>query len=505
MEILGTFIGKFIFLFILWKLIFGRKKEESKRQIYQHDKYPETGKTLNGDSYNFETEKKKIESVKEPKKELSKTLNNPKITPKEEVKLDNIQQNIFNKIEKDKKNIFIQGQAGTGKSTFIKYLKENSDKKIVIACPTAVAAINIGGSTIHSIFQIPPKDFIILDSLELKRKPSQILKNADLLIIDEVSMVRPDMLDAIDFLSKKARNSKKPFGGMQIILIGDLCQLPPVITRNVYGIFQKEYGYMETYFFDAKSYKDGNFENVEFKKVYRQEDLDLLKHLENIRKNFEIYDTVEYFNSAKIRDENILKTAITITPKRAVAEYINNSRLSSLNGDAKTYSCFTSGKFAESDYPAPGALTLKKGALIMFNKNNSPSWINGSSGIIEKLGDNEIDVKLSNGNIVSVKREEWKKFEYEHNLEENKIKEKEIGSFRQFPLQLGYALTIHKAQGKTLDKVIIELDKTGAFAHGQMYVALSRTRKFSDMHIKYNIDETDIILDKRVLTFLEKE
>ncbi len=417
--------------------------------------------------------------------------------------LDEIQQNIFNTIKTTNNNIFIHGQAGTGKSTFIQYLKNHLEKRIKIVCPTAVAAINIGGVTVHSLFYLPTNDFCIINKLQLTRKTQEVLIKTDLLIIDEVSMIRPDILDAIDYLSKKARRNREPFGGLQILLIGDLLQLPPVIKSSVYDIFKQKYGYKESYFFDSDSYKNANFQRFELTKVYRQSDINLLQNLMNIRNYKNIEETIKFFNSCKIDDINILKKSITITPYNKVAEYINQQKLEELKTKSFTYKATIMGSFNdEKSYPAPENLILKKGALIIFNKNNYPAWINGSSGIIEELNEDGIKVRiLKNNSIVIVSREAWKKFSYEHDKRIDEIIEQETGSFIQFPLQLGYALTIHKAQGKTLDKVILDIDR-GAFAHGQLYVALSRTRTKVDMHIKKELFESDIILDERVMNFL---
>jgi len=425
--------------------------------------------------------------------------------PDIDYELDDVQQELFNTVENTNTNLFIQGQAGTGKSTFINYLKKHSDKRIRIVCPTAIAAINIGGSTIHSLFNLPLSDFFMFDELlkEPRRKLKSILNKTDLLIIDEVSMVRPDMLDAIDLLSRQARGRDEPFGGLQMLLVGDLCQLPPVIKSNAYHVFKEAYGHRIPYFFDANAYKTGIFEKIELTKVYRQSDKELLKNLIKIRENKDVDEAIEYFNTCKIADDEVLNTAMTITPYRQVAENINQRRLGELDSPVRNYVCQTKGTFDDSkDSPAPRVLTLKKGALVIFNKNNSPSWINGTSGIIEKLEDDVVTVKiLKTGETASVKREEWKSYQYDYDRETGSVVEKEIGSFIQFPLQLGYALTIHKAQGKTLDKVIIDINR-GAFAHGQLYVALSRTRKKSDINIPKKLDVADVIMDKRVIEFI---
>lgn len=417
--------------------------------------------------------------------------------------LDDVQQDLFDAIETTQSNFFIQGQAGTGKSTFVQYLKDHSSKRLRAVCPTAIAALNVGGVTIHSLFQFPFSDFFILENLEVKRKTSQILKKTDMLIIDEVSMVRPDMLDAIEMIARKARKNDAPFGGLQILLIGDLCQLPPVITSGVRHVFEREYGHKEAYFFDAAAYSEGGFRKVELTNVYRQNDLELLHYLGKIRQDDDIEEAVAYFNTAKIADMAIVKTALTITPYRRVADGINTARLEALQTPARTYPCAVTGQFDndKAETPAPRLLTLKVGALIIFNRNISPECINGTSGTVAGLEDDVISVRLRNGKTVPVARETWQKFAYEYSRDTGKVEEKEVGKFTQFPLQLGYALTIHKAQGKTLDKVIIDMDR-GTFAHGQLYVALSRTRAKADMHILKRVDESDVILDRRVVEFL---
>lgn len=419
--------------------------------------------------------------------------------------LNLVQRKLFDKIEHTHNNIFIQGQAGTGKSTFIKYLKKHSKKRIRIVAPTAIAALNIEGATIHSMFTLPLSDFLILREVmsSRRRKLKSILKKTDILIIDEVSMLRPDILDAIEALCCQARGNLALFGGLQIILIGDLCQLPPIIKYGAESAFKQEYGTTEPYFFDAKSYQKGAFEKIELTEVYRQNDYELLNYLQNLRNDENIPETITYFNRAENYPPDFTSTAITITPYRAVADNINRRRLAELQTQEKSYEARLAGSFEKmQDTPSPKTLTLKEGALVIFNKNNYPDYINGTSGIVEKLEDRFIIVRcLQDNKFITVRREEWKSFAYDVNDETGEVTEKETGSFIQYPLQLGYALTIHKAQGKTLDRVIIDIDR-GAFAHGQLYVALSRTRKKEDMYIKCSLSEDDIIFSPRVKSFL---
>ncbi len=413
--------------------------------------------------------------------------------------LNEIQTSAFNTIEYTNSNLLILGPAGTGKSTFVNFLKSASKKRIVCACPTAVSALNVGGQTIHSLFQIQPRDFIMPEMLKLKAKPRNILNATDVLIIDEISMVAPDLLDAIDILARYARRNNEPFGGIQVVAIGDLFQLPPVITRDAMRYYQDEYNYSNAYFFDSHVYSRANFLKYNFDFVYRQNDTELLENLNKLRNNQ--VSALNFFNSCNISDEERRKNAVVITPFRAVAERINATRLAQIPETEVSYNGVLSGTFSERDVPAPLDLTLKVGALVVFVKN-SDKWHNGSMGIVRSLSGREIIVQLLSDSreVVSVKPDKWQKIEYSRD-ENDRLVENEVGSYKQFPLNLGYAMTIHKAQGKTLDTVVVDVSR-GCFAHGQTYVALSRTRKSSDMHIASPLSARDVIFDKRVLEFV---
>lgn len=413
--------------------------------------------------------------------------------------LSDTQMAAFNTIERTGSNLLILGQAGTGKSTFVNYLKSASRKRIICACPTAVSALNVGGQTIHSLFQIQPRDFIMPELLKLKAKPRNILTAADVLIIDEISMVAPDLLDAIDILARSARRNNEPFGGLQVVAIGDMFQLPPVITRDAMEYYRAEYGHDNAYFFDANVYRRANFVRYDFDLVYRQNDVELLENLRRLRNND--ISALGFFNACHIDDDARRENAVIITPFRAVAERINATRLAQINAPEITYAGEISGTFSERDVPAPMNLTLKVGALVVFVKNGD-KWHNGSMGIVRNLSAREIVVELLNTthDVVSVRPEKWQKIEYSRD-ENDRLVENEVGSFKQFPLNLGYAMTIHKAQGKTLDSVIVDISR-GAFAHGQTYVALSRTRNASDMHIASPLRPRDVIFDNRVLDFV---
>ncbi len=416
--------------------------------------------------------------------------------------LNDIQLEAFNAIEHTYSNILILGQAGTGKSTFVNYLKSVSKKRVICACPTAVSALNVGGQTIHSLFQIQPRDFIMPELLKLKAKPRNILNSADILVIDEISMVAPDLLDAIDILARMARHNNNPFGGLQVVAIGDLFQLPPVITRDAMDYYLQAYEHENAYFFDSNVFKRANFLRYDFDLVYRQSDSVLLDNLKKLRNND--LTALEFFNHCAIEDEERRKNAVLITPFRAVAERINANRLAEIDAPEILYRGDLSGNFQEKDVPAPMELILKVGALVVFVKNGD-KWHNGSMGIVRNLGAKEIQVELLNlsHDIVTVKPEKWSKIEYVRD-ENDRLMENEIGSFKQFPLNLGYAMTIHKAQGKTLDNVVVDISR-GAFAHGQTYVALSRTRSAKDIHIMSPLRNRDVIFDNRVIDFINEK
>ncbi|MDR0727107.1 MAG: AAA family ATPase [Rickettsiales bacterium] len=421
--------------------------------------------------------------------------------------LNESQLTAFENIEHGNSNMLILGQAGTGKSTFVNYLKSASSRRIICACPTAVSALNIGGQTIHSLFQIQPRDFIMPEFLKLRAKPRNILFAADILIIDEISMVSPDLLDAMDILARQARRNNEPFGGLQVVAIGDLFQLPPVITRDAQQYYKEAYEHANAYFFDSHVYKRSHFKKANFDLVYRQNDAPLLENLVRWRNN-DAEGALEFFNNCKIEDPVQRANAVIITPFRAVSERINTERLSQINAPEVLYRGELSGNFNEKDVPSPLELVLKVGALVMFTRNvreYGDGCLNGAMGLVLELGAREIKLKLLNAkqDIVTIKPEKWQKIEYATDAETLKLTEVETGSYKQFPLSLGYAMTIHKAQGKTLDAVVVDISR-GAFAHGQTYVALSRTRQASDMHIASPLRARDVIFDERVLEFVNE-
>lgn len=412
----------------------------------------------------------------------------------EKIILGEEQKKILDFIQNNNDNILIMGAAGTGKSTLAKQIRETV-RNICVVSPTGIAALNIQGSTIHSLFKLPPKDF--LNKKQFSK--ISIIENINTLLIDEISMVRPDVLDVIDTICKKSKKDSSPFGGIRIIAIGDLCQLPPIIKKCVAPIFKKKYKYETAYFFDAPSYKKGKFKKFTLTKTYRQQDDDLLTHLNNIRVKKESAKAIDFFNKCSVTSENEIPNATIISPYKKIVETYNNSKLNELNTKEMTYSAVVSGIIEED--PAPRTLRLKENALVMFTCNNHPLWVNGTTGIIEELTENNISIKLFDGRNITIQRYTWKNYEYLKNGKT--VTQKEIGSFSQFPLQIGYAITVHKSQGKTLDSIIFDKGR-GMFAPGQLYVALSRIRKTEDLHILRPIKEKDIIIDSRVIKFMNK-
>lgn len=410
----------------------------------------------------------------------------------------------FHLAENTNKNIFITGRAGTGKSTFLEYFKKHTQKKVVFLSPTGVAALNIGGETIHSFFRFKPD----ISSDKIKKVPGKradIYKNLDIIVIDEISMVRADLLDYVDkFLRLNVKN--EVFGGIQMLFIGDLYQLPPVVTSNEKQLFKTIY--KSPYFFDSISFKESDFEFLEFEKVYRQQDKEFIEILNSIRNKTASEKEINLINS---RVKNVFKDEkymVWLTPYNAKTSIINEKKLHDLKEKIYTFHAETGGNFQKDSYPTDEALAISKGAQVMFLNNNPEYlWVNGTIGIVEdiiKRKDDEnssILVRLKSGELVEVERHKWEIFHYEFDEVKQKIKTKTVGYFKQFPLKLAWAVTIHKSQGKTYDKVVLDIDR-GTFAPGQLYVALSRCRSLDGLSLAKPIKLSHILQDWRVTKFL---
>lgn len=406
-------------------------------------------------------------------------------------------------------NVFLSGKAGTGKTTFLKQLKQAAPKRMVVAAPTGVAAINAGGVTLHSLFQLPFAPFVygskMKDGVEIRREKLRLIRTLDLLVIDEISMVRADLLDAIDAVLRATRRSQKPFGGVQLLLIGDLQQLPPVVTDADYQLLQEHYNTF--YFFGSKALAQTTYVGIELKKFYRQRDRMFISLLEKVRLGISDADTLATLNSRYKPDFDPpeRKGYIHLTTHNSFADQQNERKLNALQGKARAYECRVEGEFPENSYPAAKTLLLKEGAQVMFLKNDMAQekrYFNGKIGHVVKLDDDAVTVRCTDDNIeVEISYEEWTNAHFVVDKSTNEITEHVDGVFRQIPLRLAWAITIHKSQGLTFDHAII--DAQAAFAHGQTYVALSRCRTFEGMVLCSQLTPSAFVTDQQVRRFIE--
>lgn len=410
-------------------------------------------------------------------------------------------------ITETNENIFLTGKAGTGKTTFLKYLKENSTKNIVVAAPTGVAAINAGGVTLHSLFQLPFHPFLptknnqeeLLGKIRFNKQRLQLLRKLELLVIDEISMVRCDVMDAIDTILKHARrNYQLPFGGVQLLCIGDLHQLPPVAQNQEWGILS-EY-YESPFFFDSLAIKEQSPLLIELDKIYRQKEDSFVRLLNKVRNNHMDADDFEDLHLRydptfrPERDEHY----ITLTSHNKKADQINEQELYKLNSPAFHYKGLVENDFPENMYPVEFELSLKEGAQVMFLKNDliQKRYYNGKIGIIKELTKEKIIVDCD-GTEIEVGKETWENSRYTLNRTDGKLEQEILGSFTQYPLRLAWAITIHKSQGLTFDKVMI--DAGAAFSSGQVYVALSRCTSLNGIVLLSKIEPAAIYSNENVI------
>ena len=414
-------------------------------------------------------------------------------------------------IEKTDRNLFITGKAGTGKTTFLHKIKQESLKRMVIVAPTGVAAINAKGVTIHSFFQMPFGPILPnqIANTNQQRKFSKtkidIIKSLDLIIIDEISMVRADLLDGIDQVMRRYKNRNKVFGGAQILMIGDLQQLAPVVRPNEWSLLQPHYN--TVYFFSAKAYLEANVVSIELKHIYRQKNERFIKILNEIRTDTLSNESAEILNKnynpsfSPTKEEGY----ITLTTHNNRANLINDSELNKLKIKSAFFKAEISGKFSENAYPNAERLELKVGAQVMFIKNDSSTdkrYYNGKIGLITAISKESVTVQCPNEiDEIVTEKETWSNINYAINEETKAIKEEMIGAFSQIPLRLAWAITIHKSQGLTFEKAII--DAEASFAHGQTYVALSRCTSLDGLVLKTPITSSAIINDRTVSVFNE--
>lgn len=395
--------------------------------------------------------------------------------------------------------IFVTGKAGTGKSTLLRqFVQSNSLRKVVLA-PTGLAAINVGGQTIHSFFQLP-LDPLTPGQAEVPvfndgHPKKRIMRNLDLLVIDEVSMVRADLFDAIDTSLRLNRQSDKPFGGVPVVVFGDVAQLEPVVSDRATGEMLQEY-YDSPFFFDSHVAKRCGLEILHLTEVHRQTDEEYVYALDKVRLGEST--ELDYFNH-KVGNE-LDQTPIHLTFTNGRANAINTMRLGQIHSQPWRYDATVEGDFRERDKPVDPRLTLKLGSRVMFARNGT-EWVNGSLGTVTDLEEDEIGVKLDAGPSVRVGRVSWERVRYTYNRVRQRIESEPVGTFTQFPLRLAWAITVHKSQGLTFDQAVLDFDQR-AFAHGQVYVGLSRTRMIGGLSLTRNLTKQDIVLNGAAERFL---
>ena len=430
-------------------------------------------------------------------------------------------------VNQTNQHLFLTGKAGTGKTTFLKYIRENSHKKMAVTAPTGVAAMNAGGTTLHALFWLPFGTFIedyplqwndqdshiynksrLFSTIKLTRQRRAILQELELLVIDEVSMVRADTLDAIDVILKSVRRDMRPFGGVQMLFIGDLYQLPPVVRDHEWQVLRDHYS--SPFFFDAKVLREHPPVILELSKIYRQNDNDFISLLNNIRNNTCSADDLAQLNAhydpAFSPGEE--EQYITLTSHNKLADAINQEQLAQLKGTMHNVRAVVKDEFQQGSFPADEMLPLKIGAQVMFIKNDTGEdrkFYNGKIGTVKELNleRHQVVVGFNDGSDdVVVRRETWENIRYKYNKGEDKIEEEVMGTFSQFPLRLAWAITIHKSQGLTFDKAVI--DAGTSFAAGQVYVALSRLTGLEGLVLKSKIPMHSIRTDGQVVDFMRR-
>ncbi len=407
--------------------------------------------------------------------------------------------------EEAREPVFLTGRAGTGKSTLLQCFRATTAKKLAVLAPTGVAAVHVQGQTIHSFFGFGP-DITIEKVQKMRVRDAALYRKLDALVIDEVSMVRADLLDYIDaFLRLHGRERSRPFGGVQIILIGDLYQLPPVVTPDDRDIFRTYYP--SPYFFDAHAWRDVALKVVELTQVWRQRDPTFVSILDAIRTSSLGSDGLARLNS-RFSAAPVIggdDAVMHLVPTNAQAEAINASHLDRLAGQAVTFLGTVQGEFRSASLPTAETLVLKPDAKIMLVANDGDGrWINGDVGVITDINASQsqaaITVALENGYAGTIAPYTWEVVRFTYDAQHDRIEAEVVGSFTQYPLRLAWALTIHKAQGKTFDHVLVDFGR-GTFAHGQAYVALSRCTSLEGLVLRQRVERRHILIDPRVQQF----
>lgn len=425
---------------------------------------------------------------------------------------DNLEfQYAWDLVNETRESVFLTGKAGTGKSTFLRYISKNTKKRHIKLAPTGIASIHIQGETLHSFFQLPlgpliPGDARLLEQ-KFRKKKKKIIQKLELIIIDEVSMVRADLLDALDRILRRVTGFKnKPFGGKQLLLVGDLFQLEPVVTGEEEEILNNFYD--TSYFFGARVLKEIELVNIELQKVYRQKDENFIGLLNKIRSDqasWQVLNTLNRCYDPRFRPPE-KGFYVTLSTTRRIADNTNHKQVETLKSKKHIFHGEIDGEFWVKSLPTDKKLILKEGAQVMFVRNDSTGerrWVNGTLGIVKSIEEDVIQVQVKNGEVHEVEQNVWDNYRYEFDEQENKIYPLVIGTFKQLPLKLAWAVTIHKSQGLTFNDVIIDLG-WGAFAAGQLYVALSRCTTFNGIVLKKQLRFRDIIVKPEVIEYYKK-
>lgn len=418
-------------------------------------------------------------------------------TAQPEIVLSAEQQAVLKTMEETRQHLYITGKAGVGKSVLLREFRKQTKKKIVVAAPTGIAALNVQGQTIHSLFKLPTQ-LQKKGHLEANEKANTLLKRIDAIVIDEISMVRADVLDAIDERMRQACDNSLPFGGKQLIMIGDVFQLPPVVEKDLRDYFDRVYG--GVYFFNATVWQKTEFKVFELTQVFRQKDSAFKDILNAVRDGSVVEEQIASLN---VRYGVALpkEGTVTLATTNALVTQINQERLDRLPGKAYQYNAVITGTMEKNSFPTEERLYLKKDAQVVLLKNDQNGrWVNGSVGVIEKLSDISIEVRV-NGVVHTLEKNTWEEIAYTY--ENDEIKAKVVSSFEQYPIRLAWALTVHKSQGQTYENVCLDLTRP-TFAHGQLYVALSRATSLQGLYLKMPVKMRDVIVDPKVTEFMAR-
>lgn len=429
------------------------------------------------------------------------------------IDLDNLEfQNAWSLIRNTRRSVFLTGKAGTGKSTFLKYICANTSKEHVVLAPTGIAAVNVGGQTLHSFFKIPFKPLLpddpdfsprrIRKTLRYSSQKVKLIKKLELIIIDEISMVRCDIIDFIDkVLRIYSENMREPFGGKQLLFVGDIFQLEPVVTRDMRDILRRYY--QNFFFFNAKVFNRLGLIPIELRKIYRQTDSNFIAMLDRVR-----------VSHASVADLNLLNSrcdlnyhepsnglVMTLATRRDTVDSINDAHMQALATPEFVFIGVVTDVFPDNDLPTSKELTLKQGAQVIFIRNDKEGrWVNGTLGKVSRLDSDGIEVELENGESYVLEQETWENVQYSYDEKEKKVIENVVGTFKQYPIKPAWALTVHKSQGLTFNNIVIDF-AGGAFSSGQTYVALSRCTSLEGITLLNPLSQRDIIVNTAIVDF----